>query len=127
MDAINDQEIISFLREDRARVKKFRLAVDVILENIPYREIYDKENIDEDCKSVTAIKMFKGGQNIRLYCKEQQDPHGGFFVIVAKLLPKKKDQKIKAKVKSIIKKIGGYEYEIIQREESQRQQQGLLE
>lgn len=115
IDSINEHEILSFLQGKEARVKKFNLAVDLILRNIKNAEIYGKEEISAKAKGVTAIKMFKGGENIRLYCKEQSNSNGTFFVIICELLPKKKDQKVKAKIKSIIERVGSYEYTIIER------------
>lgn len=115
IDAENEIIILQFLNADAARVKKFRKIVEMILLGIRNTELYDKEEIDKSTKGVTAIKMFKGGQNIRLYCKEQSGKEGMFYVIVAELLPKKKDQKVKGSVKSLIKKVGGYVYEIKER------------
>ena len=106
---------MEFLKQDEARLRKFRQACDLILEGLRITEIYGREDIDKNCKGVTAIKMFKGGQNIRLYCKEQRINNKNFCVIVAKLLPKKKDQKVKGKVKSLIQTVANYEYEITER------------
>ncbi len=115
IDAENEKEIFSFLNADPARIKKFRQVVDIIIGGLRNSELYDKEEIDKKSKNVTAIKMFKGGQNIRLYCKEQRGDHGIFYVIVAELLEKKKDQKVKGRVKTLIQTVGNYEYKIIER------------
>jgi hypothetical protein len=115
IDADNEATIREFLGEDEARIKKFRLVKSLILENIRNPELYDKEDIDGKSKNVTAIKMFKKGQNIRLYCKEQKDAAGSFYVIVAELLPKKKTQKNTGEAKRLINKVAGYEYQIVER------------
>lgn len=115
IDAENEATILQFLQEDPARMKKFQLIKALILRNIRNTELYDKENIDRKTKHVTAMKLFKGGQNIRLYCKEQSDANGTFHVIVAELLPKKKDQKVKARTKTLIQKVAGYVYKIEER------------
>jgi hypothetical protein len=115
IDALNEVAIISFLKDDEARIKKFYHIVGIILKGLRISELYDKEDIDEQCENVTAMKMFKGGDNIRIYCKEQRDNNGTFYVIVSELLPKKKDQKVKGKVKQLIKKVGSYEYTIVPR------------
>ena len=115
IDAKNESTILQFLQEDPARVKKFKQIVSNILDNIRIPDLYDKEEIDRFTKGVTAMKLFKGGQNIRLYCKEQSNESGTFCVIVAELLPKKKDQKVKGKTKSLIQKVAGYEYQIKER------------
>ncbi|MEJ8819460.1 hypothetical protein [Lacibacter sp. H407] len=115
IDATNESTILQFLQEDPARLKKFQQIVTIILENIRNTELYDKEEIDRATKGVTAMKLFKGGQNIRLYCKEQSNESGTFYVIVAELLRKKKDQKVKGKTKTLIQKVAGYEYQIKER------------
>lgn len=106
---------MQFLKEDEARLRKFNQVIEIILQGLRNSELYDKEEIDKKTKNVTAMKMFKGGQNIRLYCKEQHDENGIFYVIVAELLKKKKDQKVKGKTKSLIQTVGSYEYKVIER------------
>ncbi|WP_028787431.1 hypothetical protein [Terrimonas ferruginea] len=115
IDIANENEIFGFLNEDKARIKKFRQIRDIILRGLRVTELYDKEEIDSKSKNVTAMKLFKGGQNIRIYCKEQRSITGTFYVIVAELLRKKKDQKIKEKNRTLIHKVGSYEYEIVER------------
>lgn len=115
IDVDNENEIFDFLNEDKARIKKFRQILDIILRGLRVTELYDKEEIDSKSKNVTAMKLFKGGQNIRIYCKEQRSLTGTFYIIVAELLRKKKDQKIKEKNKTLIHKVGSYEYEIVER------------
>lgn len=115
IDTENEEEIFNFLNEDEARIKKFRQIKDIIIRGLRVTELYDKEEIDSKTRNVTAMKMFKGGQNIRLYCKEQRSPTGTFYVIVAELLRKKKDQKVKERNKNLIHKVGSYEYEIVER------------
>ncbi len=115
VDALNEDEILSFLREDETRIKKFNHVIELLIQGIRVSELYDKEDIDESCKDVTAIKMFKTGQNIRLYCKEQKDNSGTFYVIIGELLKKKKSNKNTAKEKSLISKVSKYEYEVAER------------
>jgi hypothetical protein len=115
IDVKNENEIMQFLKEDEARLRKFNQVIEIILQGLRNSELYDKEEIDKKTKNVTAMKMFKGGQNIRLYCKEQHDENGIFYVIVAELLKKKKDQKVKGKTKSLIQTVGSYEYKVIER------------
>lgn len=111
-DSENWKEIKAFLKEDQKRLNKFWDICGLILQGLRNSELYDKENIDAKTKDVTAMKMFKRGQNIRLYCKEQKGINGTFYIIVAELLPKKKDQKVKGKSKALIQKVGSYEYQI---------------
>ncbi|MVT07340.1 hypothetical protein [Chitinophaga tropicalis] len=117
IDAENEKEILRFLKEDPARIKKFRQIVNLLIEGIRNTELYDKEDIDSGCKDVTAMKMFKKGQNIRLYCKEQKGPLGTYYIIVSELLKKKKSQKNGNTEKTLIKKVSNYDYEIKERPE----------
>lgn len=115
IDALNETAIMEFLNADPARLKKFRQIINIIIDDLRISELYDKEDINELCKDVTAMKMFKGGQNIRIYCKEQRTDDGIFCVIAAELLPKKKDNKVKGKTKSLIQKVASYNYVIAER------------
>lgn len=115
IDVENENKIFDFLNEDKTRIKKFRQIRDIVLRGLRVTELYGKEEIDSKSKNVTAMKLFKGGQNIRIYCKEQRSITGMFYVIAAELLPKKKDKKIKEKTKTLIHKVGSYEYEIVER------------
>lgn len=62
--------------------------------------------------SISEMRLFPGGKNIRIYCKEIRGDNGSFYVVAAKLLAKKKDQKITKAIKQIIEPIEKYEYEL---------------
>lgn len=115
IDVLNESVIIDFLNEDETRLKRFNYSIGIILRGLRNKDIYSKEDINGKASNVTAIKMFKGGQNIRLYCKEQKINLGVLYIIIAELLPKKKDQKAVGKSKSLIEKVSTYEYTIIER------------
>ncbi len=112
IDEDNYEEIKSYLYKDDRHKKKFKFISDIILNCHRNPEVYDKENIDVTCKDVTAMKFFKGQENDRIYCREITSDEGTFIVIAAILYEKKKSQKLTAEQKSIIKKVGGYQYEI---------------
>jgi len=116
IDAENEGVIMDFIKADGARIKKLRLIKSIILEGLRNTELYDKEDINDSCGDVTAMKMFKGGQNVRIYCKEQRIDGYEFCIIMAELLPKKKDKKVKGKTKNLINKVSTYEYYIEDRE-----------
>lgn len=118
IDRETEATIMQFLQKDPTRLRKFGYAIDVILMGLRIPDIYDKEDIDGRSSKVTAIKLFKGGQNIRLYCKEQTGERGCYYIIIAELLEKKKSQKVTGKIKSLIQKIANYEYKIVEREEN---------
>ena len=70
IDDVNSKEILSFITKDNRHRKKFNFIADIILEGHRNSELYDKENINERCKDVTAMKFFKGQENARIYCME---------------------------------------------------------
>ena len=112
VDADLKEFLIKWLGEDPARLKKFNHIVRLILENLRNTELYDKEDIDSKSKNVTAMKLFKGGQNARIYCKEQKGPPGDFVIIASELLPKKKNQSNTSAERSLIHKVATNEYTI---------------
>lgn len=112
IDEINSDLIKSYINKDDRHKKKFRYIIDIILEGHKNRELYDKEEINNHCKGVTAMKFFKGQENDRLYCKEITDEKGTRIVIASILHLNKKSNKNSSKEISIINKVGGYDYEI---------------
>jgi hypothetical protein len=117
IDVLNEQEILEFMEEDPTRSRKFRDVISFVLSGLRNSDIYSKEDIDKNAKDVYAMKMFKGGQNIRIYCKEQREITGSFYIIMSELLKKKKDQKAEGKSKKLIQIVSNYEYFIIDRPE----------
>ena len=115
VDAANSQEIMAFLKSDPANLKKFKTALQLILNHRAPRDIYDKENFEKGCEHVTAIKLFKGKKNPRIYCQQFTDGESERFVIIGvELQEKKKSQKLTAAEKSIIRRVAQYEYDLTQ-------------
>lgn len=115
VDAVNSQEIMAFLESDPANLKKFKTALQLILNHRAPRDLYDKENFEKGCELVTAIKLFKGKKNPRIYCQQFTDGETERFVIIGiELLEKKKSQKLTAAEKSIIRRVAKYEYDLTQ-------------
>ena len=115
VDAVNSQEIMAFLESDPANLKKFKTALQLILNHRAPRDLYDKENFEKGCEHVTAIKLFKGKKNPRIYCQQFTDGETERFVIIGvELLEKKKSQKLTAAEKSIIRRVAQYEYDLTQ-------------
>lgn len=112
LDTENSQEIYAYLNRDKRHQKKFKFIADIILGSHKNPNIYDKEDINEYCKDVTAMKFFKGQENDRIYCKEISTPDGMFIVVCAILYEGKKSKKLTQAQKNIIIKVGGYQYEI---------------
>lgn len=115
LDVDNSQEIMAFLQSDPANLKKFKTALQLILNHHAPRDLYDKENFEKGCEHVTAIKLFKGKKNPRIYCQQYSDGETERFVIIGvEVLEKKKSQKLTAAEKSIIRRVAQYEYDLTQ-------------
>jgi len=112
VDSINKEEILRYLRQDERHKKKFKYITDIILNDIKNPDLYDKEDINQKTKAVTAMKFFKGQENDRIYCKEIKSETGTKIVVTSVLYKRKKSQKLSKKEKAIINEVGGYEYEI---------------
>ncbi len=113
IDKQNEKEILAYVNQSDRHRKKFRHILELILGGHRNSDLYDKEDIDDKCENVTAMKFFKGQENDRIYCVEQRTD--GIFIIVAvELYEKKKSQKLTKKEIPIIQKIANYEYEIEQ-------------
>ena len=112
IDQENYHLIHEFISRDARHKSKFNDMCNVILNRLRNADLYDKEDINDKCKHVTAMKFFKGQENARIYCKEIHQKDKTFVVVTAELLERKKNQKNKQKEKNLIDKIAGYEYEI---------------
>ena len=112
IDEENSEEILNYLNQDARHRKKFKFITDIILGNLKNTEVYDKEDIDKNCKNITAMKFFKGQENDRIYCKEITSKKGTFIVIAAILQERKKTTKLTNQQKTKIKNLANYEYEV---------------
>lgn len=112
VDSENRVEIIKYLNQDERHKKKFHHISQIILEGHKNSELYDKENVSDKAKDVTAMKFFKGQENDRIYCKEISSPIGVKIVVASVLYERKKNTKITKKQKQLIESIGAYQYEI---------------
>lgn len=115
VDIHNWEEIFDYVNQDKKHIKKFKYICGVILDGHRNTDIYDKENINADCKDVTAMKFFKGSDNDRLYCKEVTLNDKTFVIIACELFKKKKSQKNNKKNIPIINKVGKSHYGIIKK------------
>ncbi len=112
IDLENEAAILAYLHKDDRHEKKFQFISQIILEGHRNTEVYDKEEINNKCKDVTAMKFFKGQENDRIYCKEIHTLTGSFIVVTAILYEKKKTTKLTKEQIAIIETVGGYTYEI---------------
>ena len=112
IDDANADVIKEYICKDSRHQKKFKHICDIILEGLRNRELYDKEDINDKCKDVTVMKLFKGQENDRIYCKEIKTEQGIHVVITCELLERKKTKKLTQREISIIEKVAKYEYKI---------------
>jgi len=112
VDVENEEEILAYIQQDKRHIKKFRFISEIILGGHRNPEVYDKEDINEKCKDVTAMKFFKGQENDRIYCKEISDENGTYIVVTSIVHERKKSTKLSSKEIALIEKVGRYKYEI---------------
>lgn len=112
LDATNAAELLAYIGQDARHSKKFNHIVDLLLQGSHNTDLYDKEDINERCRDVAAMKLFKGQENDRIYCKQFTDgPQKVFVVVAARLHEKKKNQKNKQAEISIIETVATYNYD----------------
>jgi hypothetical protein len=112
VDAQNAEALLAYITQDARHEKKFRHIVELILNGLRNTELYDKEAINDQAKGVTAMKLFKGQENDRIYCKEFTTAGKTFVVVAAELREKKKSQKNKQTEINLIETVATYEYEL---------------
>jgi len=115
LDAAYAQEFLEYIYQDQRHEDKFKQIVDLILRRISNTDLYDKEDIDSRSKDVTAMKLFKGRDNDRIYCKKGSLPNATgqkiFVVVAARLHKGKKSQGNSNVEKQLIKTVATYEYD----------------
>ncbi|MFW6352404.1 MAG: hypothetical protein ACOC2E_08435 [Bacteroidota bacterium] len=112
IDQDNFEVIMDFLSQDKRHENKFIDICNVILEGLRNTQLYDKENINQKCRDVTAMKFFKGQENARIYCQEVRRKDKTFVIIASELLDRKKTKKNTHKEKNLIEKVASYEFTI---------------
>ncbi|MBK7942553.1 MAG: hypothetical protein IPJ87_11895 [Flavobacteriales bacterium] len=70
MDDALAEEILEFIKADPRIRKKFKYITQLILLGHRAPELYDKEDIEKGCEGVMAMKLLKGAENARIYCRE---------------------------------------------------------
>jgi len=113
IDLLNSKSLLEFINQNNRYKKKFLFITDLILSGIRNSEFYDREEINNNCKGVTAMKFFKGQENARIYCKEIKSEDKVFVIVIVKVLERKKSQKLDKKLICLLETIGSYQYEII--------------
>ena len=108
-------ELLEYIGRDLRHQKKFDYIVDLILKRLRNTELYDKEDINERCKDVTAMKPFKKQENDRIYCKQGSLPDATgqpiYVVVAARLHERKKSNGNSSAEKQLIETVASYEYD----------------
>lgn len=115
IDDKNRGKILTFLKSEKGMMKKFEHIVKLLLEHPPgaTRDIYGRENIEQGCEFVTAMKPFPGSiRNSRIYCQHHHRKDNEQIIITAELLEKKKSQKLTILEKEIIRRVAAYNYQL---------------
>jgi hypothetical protein len=112
VDKINKDVILEYIQRDDRHKKKFKFFSDIFLGGHKNTELYDKEDINDRCKDITAIKFFKSQENDRIYCKEVRSKSGVHVVITAILHERKKSQTNSNKEITLINIVANYDYDI---------------
>lgn len=95
----------------KEREKKFRIIIECIFRDQTNRDIYERY---ANYKGTAVIKLSKGKENFRIYCKvtdETGQENNVIQRIVLARLHHKKDQKLSKKEISILESIQNNEYE----------------
>ena len=109
IDVEDNTDVIDFLEDEKNR-KKFDYIVNrILMQNNIYYEDYEKI---QNYADLSEMRIFPNGLNARIYCKELSTNNGHFYVVAARLLPKKKSRKINKEIHNFIKPIEGYKYDI---------------
>jgi hypothetical protein len=110
VDEKNAQEILTFLKSDAQITKKFWHNIDLVLNHKYTNDVFEHEPVDDETIGVYAFKL-KVGINPRIYCKTYET-ESGFHIILVELVTHKASQKLTKPLKTIIRKVATYEYEI---------------
>lgn len=111
--AVDDEraeQILDFLNGSARIKKKFRYVTQLILEGHRTPELYDKEDIEKGCEGVMAMKLLKGAENARIYCREVYVKGRYFVVIASEVVPHKSSQKNSHREREAIRRVATYEY-----------------
>lgn len=115
LDAVYAADLLEYIMQDERHQEKFDAIVDLLLNGLRNTNLYDKEDINDKCKDVTAMKLFKGRENDRIYCKQGSLPDGSgrkvYVVVAARLHEGKKSQKNTQAEKNLINTVATYQYD----------------
>lgn len=111
VDDINSGAILAYLGSSKRHREKFRFIADIIL-NGYQNKCFVKEDINNKCKDVFAMRFFVGQENDRIYCKKISKANKVIVVVACELHLGKKSKKLSSKEKNKINSVASYEYDI---------------
>lgn len=112
VDSENKDAIKNYWNQDERHKEKFKFITTLILQGLSSKRHYSKVEINDKCKNVTEMRFFVGQENDRIYCKEIRSSKGIHVVVAAILHEHKATETLSSKEKSLIEKVGGYNYEL---------------
>lgn len=104
------EEILEFIESNPRIKKKFKYITQLVLQGHRTPELYDKEDIEKGCDGVMAMKLLKGAENARIYCREVYVKGKYFVVIACEVIEHKSGQKNSHREKEVIRRVATYEY-----------------
>lgn len=114
--AVDDKlaaELDAFLIANPKANKKFDHIKKLLVIGSRVPDLYDKEEIDAASKGVRAMKLLKGSQNARIYCREVFFEGRTFIIIASELIRHKGSQKNSHREITAIHRVASYEYTMI--------------
>lgn len=109
VDAENADDIRQYFESDERHKKKMRFIFETLLRGFKNSDIYTREDFETGTENVTAMKFFKGQENDRIYCQENEIGDKR-IIILSELHKRKKSEKLSNKEKAIIRRVSKYEY-----------------
>jgi hypothetical protein len=98
-------------KTQRIRKEAFRRAIERVITNTYTRDLFEKECHGAHC--IWSMKLFKGGQNTRVFCHHSKIQNKDRFTFSA-LIEKKKSQKLTPQDLQLIERIAKHIYTYIE-------------
>jgi hypothetical protein len=111
IDVEGADEILKILKIKKYKLKFDYIAGRILEQNFMYYDDYQQIDTTSDGK-ITEMRFFPNGDNCRIYCKEETIDGGTFCIIMAKVIEKKKSQKLNKKIRPLIDTLKTYKYDL---------------
>jgi hypothetical protein len=111
VDKQKKEKILAYVYRPDNCLKIFKLIVELILGGYRNSDLYDKVEMVDKYKSVTAMRFVLGRSLKKVYCKEQKI-NGLSIIVLSEIQDNEKTQEVTKQQISIIEKIASYDYQI---------------